>query len=72
MTPEQRWLSRRYILYKGLSSLWFGSAVCGLLNTQGRLEYFFVVWGVLIFASVLVYLKLKKNDMQLETVSPIG
>lgn len=36
--------------------------IIGYLNTNGRIEYFLVVWALLIFAAVALYLSAKKRD----------
>lgn len=35
--------------------------IIGYLNTQNNLEYFLIVWAILIFAAISVYLSLKKK-----------
>ncbi len=36
--------------------------IIGYLNTNGKLEYFLIVWALLIFAAVALYLSTKKKD----------
>lgn len=36
--------------------------IIGFLNTQGQLEYFLVVWAVLIVIAIVLYVLLKKQD----------
>jgi len=40
----------------------FLAPIIGYLNTEGKLEYFLVVWSVLICISVVMYLRSKKKD----------
>jgi MFS family permease len=42
--------------------------VIGLLSTKGKLEYFFIIWAVLITFSVFLYLRAKKNDTKMSLV----
>lgn len=39
--------------------------VIGYLNTQGKLEYFLVIWALLIGVAVVFYLTLKKRDARI-------
>ena len=43
--------------------------IIGSLNTQGKLESFFVVWTILIGISVVIYLSLKKKDTKISLAS---
>ena len=36
--------------------------IIGYLNTHNNLEYFLIVWAILIFVAILLYLSLKKKD----------
>lgn len=36
--------------------------IIGYLNTNGKLEYFLIIWALLIFAAVALYLFTKKKD----------
>jgi len=42
--------------------------IIGYLNTQNNLEYFLIIWAVLIGVAVLVYLSLKKKDDQISMI----
>lgn len=42
--------------------------IIGALNTKGRLEYFLIVWAVLICLSITVYLISRKKDLQVSLV----
>lgn len=42
--------------------------VIGYLSTQGTLNYFLIVWAVIICSSVIFYLALKKKDSQIPFV----
>lgn len=42
--------------------------IIGALNTKGRLEYFLIVWAVLICLSITVYLVSRKKDLQVSLV----
>lgn len=36
--------------------------IIGYLNTHNKLEYFLIIWAILIFVAILLYLSLKKKD----------
>jgi len=40
----------------------------GYLNTQNKLEYFLVMWTILIGAAVILYLSFKKKDSKISLV----
>jgi MFS family permease len=42
--------------------------IIGYLNTRGKLEYFLVIWSILICSSIFLYLKFKKKDTVLSLV----
>lgn len=44
----------------------FMAPLIGVLNTKGHLEYFLVVWAILILAAVSLYLMSKKRDEQVQ------
>lgn len=43
--------------------------IIGGLNSQNKLEYFLVVWAILIIISVATYLLLKRNDLKISLVT---
>jgi len=43
----------------------FLAPIIGYLNTEGKLEYFLIVWAILIFLSITIYLQAKKRDVQI-------
>jgi len=38
------------------------------LNTQNKLEYFLVIWTILIGAATILYLSFKKKDSKISLV----
>lgn len=46
----------------------FLAPIIGYLNTNNKLEYFLVVWAILIFVAILVYLIFKRNDTHIKLV----
>ena len=42
--------------------------IIGYLNTQNKLEYFLVIWALLIGMAIILYLSLKKKDAQISIV----
>lgn len=42
--------------------------IIGYLNTNNKLEYFLIVWSILICFSIFLYLKLKKKDTQVNLI----
>jgi MFS family permease len=43
--------------------------IIGYLNTHDKLEYFLVIWAILILTAVLLYLSLKKKDINVGMVN---
>jgi len=42
--------------------------IIGYLNTHDQLEYFLIVWAILIFVAIVLYLTLKKKDAYVSMV----